>query len=410
MSTPRTRGIGAVATLATAALLATACGNGGDAGVDDAEAQNTAAATTTTTSATAAGGSAESRLVVSYENGIAVLDGETLEVIDEFESEEFTRLNAFGDGQTVLVTMSEGFQVLDTSEPALTDLVIEAETPAHVVRHAGKTVLYDDGTSDTFVIDTEALREAGGELPEFETVPGEEAHHGVSIVLTDGTFLTTIGNDDGRTGARAINADGEEIARNEDCPAIHGEGTAADETVIFGCEDGALIFHGGEFEKLDAADEYGRMGNAYVTEDSPLVVGDYKTDPDAEGVLLSMVALIDTEARTHEVVELPDGIEYTWRGVVRGPNDMAYLLGTDGAIHVMDPATGAISESYDVIDPWEGPAEWQNAHPSIVLSGDIAYVSEPAKNTVSAVDLTAGEVIATGEIPGEPNEMSVALG
>lgn len=393
--------------LATAALLATACGTGGgDADADDAEAQNTA----TTTSAASEAGSSENRLAVAYENGVAVLDGETLEVIEEFETEEFTRLNAFGDGQTVLVTTSDGFQVLDTSVPELTDLVIEADTPAHVVRHAGKTVLYDDGTSDTFIFDTAALADSGGELPEFETVPGDQAHHGVSIVLTDGTFLTTIGNDEGRTGAFAVDADGEEIARNEECPGVHGEGTAAGETVIFGCEDGALIYQDGEFEKITAADEYGRMGNAYVSEDSPLVVGDYKDDPDAESVLLSKIALIDTEARTHEVVDLPEGVGYTWRDVVRGPNDMAYLLGTDGAIHVIDPATGEISESYDVIDPWEGPAEWQDAHPSIVVNGDIAYVSEPAKNTVYAVDLTTGEVVASGQTPGAPNEMAVALG
>lgn len=395
--------------LATAALLATACGTGGgDAEADDAEAQNTTAATTT--SAASEAGSSENRLAVAYENGIAVLDGETLEVIEEFETEEFTRLNAFGDGQTVLVTTSEGFQVLDTSVPELTDLVIEADTPAHVVRHAGKTVLYDDGTSDTFIFDTAALADSGGELPEFETIPGDQAHHGVSIVLTDGTFLTTIGDDEGRTGAFAVDADGEEIARNEECPGIHGEGTAAGETVIFGCEDGALVYKDGEFEKLTAPDEYGRMGNAYVSEDSPLVVGDYKDDPDAESVLLTKIALIDTEAGTHEVVDLPEGVGYTWRDVVRGPDDMAYLLGTDGAIHVIDPATGEISESYDVIDPWEGPAEWQDAHPSIVVNGDIAYVSEPAKNTVYAVDLTTGEVVASGQTPGAPNEMAVALG
>ena len=393
--------------LATAALLATACGTGGgDADADDAEAQNTA----TTTSAASEAGSSEKRLAVAYENGIAVLDGETLEVIEEFETEEFTRLNAFGDGQTVLVTTSDGFQVLDTSVPELTDLVIEADTPAHVVRHAGKTVLYDDGTSDTFIFDTAALADSGGELPEFETIPGDQAHHGVSIVLTDGTFLTTIGDDEGRTGAFAVDADGEEIARNEECPGIHGEGTAAGETVIFGCEDGALVYKDGEFEKLTAPDEYGRMGNAYVSEDSPLVVGDYKDDPDAESVLLTKIALIDTEAGTHEVVDLPEGVGYTWRDVVRGPNDMAYLLGTDGAIRVIDPATGEISESYDVIDPWEGPAEWQDAHPSIVVNGDIAYVSEPAKNTVYAVDLTTGEVVASGQTPGTPNEMAIALG
>lgn len=377
--------------LATAGLLAAACGGGGSAeGGSDS-------------------GSGGGRLAVSYEGGIAVLDGQSLEVVESFDSEEFTRLNAAGDGRTVLVTMSDGFQVLDTARPELTDLVFAAEKPGHVVRHAGKTVLYADGTSDTTIVDTAAL--AGADtLPPAEVIPGTTAHHGVSIVLSDGTLLTTIGDDDGRTGARAVDTGGEEIARAENCPGIHGEGTAAGETVVFGCEDGALMYHHGRFEKLDAPDEYGRMGNAYVSESSPLIVGDYKDDPDAEGVLLTQIALIDPDAHTLEVVDLPDGLGYTWRGVVRGPGDKAYLLGTDGAMHVVDPATGEISESYDVIDAWEPPAEWQDPHPGMVVDGDIAYINEPATSTIHAVDLTTGEVVASGKTPGVPNEMAVALG
>lgn len=408
-----TRATGALALLATASLLATACAGGGDP-EDEADQQNSNADTAATSAAgtSTAGPTVEStagnRLAVSFENGVAVLDGRSLEVIEEFDAEEFTRLNPVGDGRNVLVTMSDGWQVLDTTEPELTELVFPAETPAHVVRHAGKTVLYDDATSDTFAFDTTALQAGDGKLPEVETIPGEDAHHGVSVVLTDGTLLTTIGDAEGRSGAKAVDADGEEVARSEECPGIHGEGTAAGETVIFGCEDGALMFHHGEFEKLTARDEYGRMGNAYVTENSALVVGDYKDDPDAEGVLLNQVALIDTEAHTHEVVDLPKGVEYTWRGVVRGPGDLAYILATDGAIHVMDPATGEISEKFDVIGAWEGPSEWQDAHPGMVIHGDIAYVSEPAGSTVHAVDLNTGEVIASGQTPGVPNEMAAA--
>ncbi len=353
------------------------------------------------------------QLAVGYENGVAVLDGETLEVIDEFDSEEFIRLNAVGDGRNVLVTTSAGFQVLDTETPALTDLVFEAEAAGHVVRHAGTTVLYADGTGETTIVDTDALLTSDGELPETSTWTAPEAHHGVSIVLEDGTLLTTVGDDEARSGAVALEShDGhyDETASSDQCPEIHGEGTAADEAVVFGCENGALLYHDGEFEKLQAPDEYGRMGNAYVSETSPIVVGDYKTDPDAEGYLLDMVTLIDTEQRTFEPVALPEGVEYTWRGVVRGPGDLAYLLGTDGAIHVLDPATGEITDEYPVVEPWEGPAEWQDPHPAMTVDGDTAYVAEPASNTVHAVDLVTGEVIASVELDEQPNEMAPALG
>jgi hypothetical protein len=390
---------------ATAAtLLLAACGS--------EDTSDEASETTDETSAAAS--MSPPRLAVTYEDGVAVLDAETLEMVEEFDTEEFTRLNPVGDGQHLMLTTSEGFQVLDTAAPALTDRVFEAEAAGHVVRHAGRTVLYDDGTGRTTVLETGALAEAGDELPDATTWDAPEPHHGVSIVLEDGTMITTVGDEESRSGAVALEPDGEdwtEIASSDECPGIHGEGTAAGEAVVFGCEDGALLFRDGAFEKLQAPDEFGRMGNAYVSESSPLVVGDYNADPDAEGYLLDTVALIDTEGGTLEPVELPEGIEYTWRGIVRGPDDMAYLLGTDGAIHVMDPATGELGESYPVVDPWEGPEEWQNPHPAMIVDGDTAFVADPAERVVHAVDLTSGEVTASSEaMPAEPNEMAAATG
>lgn len=355
------------------------------------------------------------RVAVAYEGGVVVLDGETLEPVADFDSEEFIRLNPAGDDRHVLVTMSEGFQVLDTAagteaEPELTDLVFPADTPGHVVPHAGKTILYADGTSDTTVFDTADLA-ASDSLPDVETIAGVEAHHGVSIVLEDGTFLTTVGNADGRNGIVARTAAGDVIAETDQCPGVHGEGTAEDEIVVFGCENGALIYADGEIVKLDSPDQpYGRIGNAFTTETSPLVLMDYNNDPDAEGYLLDAVTVVDTEARTLEVIPMPEGAEYTFRDLARGPGDLGYVLASDGSIHVLDPATGAFVDEFPVIDAWEGPAQWQDPHPAIRVSGEIAYVTEPASNAVHAVDLTTGEIVATGELSVTPNELAVAAG
>lgn len=352
------------------------------------------------------------RVALSSPGGIVVLDGETLEVLGDVDSEEFTRLNSAGDGRHIMVTTSAGFQVLDAGTaadaPVLTDLVFAADKPGHVVVHGGRTALYADGTSDTTVFDTDALGDSAGTLPETETIPGVEAHHGVSIVLEDGTFLTTVGNADGRTGVVAKDPSGTTIAESAECPGVHGEGTARGEAVVFGCENGALVYADGAFTKLTAPDQpYGRMGNAYVSEDSPLVIGDYKDDRDAEGYLLQRVALIDTEAKTQRVVDLPAGVEYTFRDIARGPGDLGYILATDGSIHVLDPTTGTLTDAFPVIGPWEGPVQWQDPHPAIKISGDIAYVTEPAKNAVHAVDLTTGQVRASATLEVTPNEMAL---
>ena len=396
----RRAGVFALAVGATVGLAACSGGAGGGSAAPAPGSSSSAADETGT------------RVALSYPGGIVVLDGETLEVVGDVDSEEFTRLNSAGDGRHVMVTTTAGFQVLDAGtaqdEPVLTDLVFPAEKAGHVVVHGGKTVLYADGTSDTTVFDTDALLASTDELPETETIPGVEAHHGVSIVLEDGSFVTTVGNADGRTGIVVKDPSGATVAESADCPGVHGEGTAQDEVVVFGCENGALIFDDGEITKLDAPDQpYGRTGNLFVSETSPLVIGDYKDDRDAEGYLLNRIALIDTAAKTQTVVDMPEGAEYTFRDLARGPGDLGYILASDGAIHVFDPEAGAFTDAFPVIDAWEGPAEWQDAHPAIKVCGDIAYVTEPAKNMVHAVDLTTGEVLTSATLEVTPNEIAL---
>ena len=396
----RTRSIrlASAAAAAAAALLLSACGS------SVSESSPSSAAATAETSG---------RVAVTYKNGIAVLDGKTLNVVGTFSTEDFTRVNAVGDGRHVLVTTSQGFQVLDTSMPALTDAVFKATTPGHVVRHADHTILFDDGTGTTTVFGSRALLTSGGKLPNTETYTAAAPHHGVSIQLSDGTLLTTVGDKKGRTGAAALRLNGgkwDKVSENSQCSGIHGEGAAADEAVIFGCEDGALLYHHGTFEKFKAPDAYGRMGNAYVSETSPLIVGDYKNNPDAEGYLLNAVTLIDTAKHSYRVLNLPDDVRYTWRDIARGPDDLAYILSTDGSVHVLDPATGEVVKEYPVIAPWQGPAHWQDPHPAITVKGTTGYVTEPATSTVHAIDLGTGAKLGSVTLTAAPNEIAVAQG
>ncbi len=409
----RPKHLALAATVAASALLLTACGSSSE------PASEASAAPATTASAAAA--SPTPRVALTYDGGIMVLDGTTMELEGDMPIDGFTRLNPAGDGRHALVTVPEGFQVLDLgtwtdssgsqqTEPKLTDLMFEADAAGHVVQHGDKTVLYADGTSDTTIYTTDDLLENPESLPATEVVEGDEAHHGVSIVLEDGTFLTTVGNSESRSGIRVLDADGNEVAASDECPSIHGEGTAMNEVVVFGCSDGALVYDNGEITKIDAPDEFGRMGNAYVSENSPIIAGDYKDDPDLEGYLLHQLTLIDTETKTMEVIDLPEGVEYTFRDVARGPNDEILILASDGALHSMDPETGEITDSLPVVDAWEGPAEWQDPHPAIKVVGGTAYVTDPAAKKLHAVDLASGEITSSVELPGVPNELAAVEG
>ncbi|WP_222195149.1 zinc metallochaperone AztD [Modestobacter italicus] len=399
-----------VAGLGVTALLLTGCSS------DDSTAD---AAEGTAASSAAEVPTAQPRVTLTYDGGLLVLDADTLEVVGDLPIDGFTRVNPAGDGRHVLVTTDEGFQVLDTGvwtdggtsyagDPELTDDVFAADTAGHVVVHGDRTVLFADGTGDITSFETAALRSSEG-LPETEEWSSEAAHHGVAIELTDGTMLSTLGDSESRSGVRVLDADGTEVDRAENCPGVHGEGTVAGEVAVFGCEDGVLLYDGA-FTKLDAPDEFGRTGNVFTTESSPVAVGDYKSDPDLEGYLLSDIALVDTASDRLQVVPLPDGVRYTFRDLARGPEGEAVVLGSDGAVHVLDEESGQLLASHPVIDAWEGPAEWQDPHPAIKVLDGIAYVTEPAANAVHALDLASGEVLATGELDATPNEIAVVTG
>lgn len=353
----------------------------------------------------------ETRLTVTYDGGVLVLD-EDLHVVSDDAIDGFTRVNPAGDGRHVLVTVPAGFRVLDTaSDPALTDAVFPADAGGHAVVHGDRTTLFADGTGDVTAFDHDDLTDTvdDGSLPEVDTTRSEAAHHGVAIELEDGTLLTTIGTEESRSGVRALDDDGTETTRSEDCPDVHGEGTVADEVAVFGCTDGALVYRDGTFTKIDAPTAYGRTGNLFTTDTSSVAVGDYNDDPDSEGYLLDQLALIDTEQGSYETADLPEGVGFTFRDLARGPDDEAIVLGSDGSLHTFDVTTGEHLATFPVIDAWEGPVEWQDPHPALKVAGDTAFVTDPATKTVHAVDLTSGEVVASSDdLPGVPNEIAVA--
>ncbi|KAF0959477.1 zinc metallochaperone AztD [Rhodococcus sp. T7] len=388
----------AVAAVALSAALLTSCST--DSGTAEAS---------TTDSATP-------RLALSYDGGVLVLDAQSLDVVGSAEVDGFTRLNPAGDDRHVLISTGNSFTALDTgtwtdggshytAAPALTDVAFEAKTPGHVVRHDGKTVLFDDGTGLVRVFDPATLAQGTPATTEFTT---PEAHHGVAVELSDGSLLTTVGNEDERTGIVVLDRDRKEIARNEDCPGVHGEAVAADETVVVGCQNGLLIYRDGVVTKVTSPDPYGRIGNQAGDENSPILLGDYKTDPDAELERPERVSLTDTATGQLTLVDL--GTSYTFRSLGRAPHGEALILGTDGALHVIDPSTKAVSRTVDVLDPWTEPDKWQSPRPALYVQDHTAYVTDPANKKIHTIDLDTWAVSGQADLPETPNEITGVTG
>lgn len=343
-------------------------------------------------------------IALTYDGGIFVLDGNTLELKGTTELEGFNRLNPAGDDDHLIVSTTEGFRAYDATAAEFTDVEFPGPKPGHVVRHAGRTVLFSDGTGEVIAFDSDALGEG---TPPTDTYKAEQPHHGVAVELSDGSLVLTLGTEEARTGIVVLDKDRKEIARNEDCPGVHGEATAKGETVVVGCQNGVLYYRDGVITKVPSPAEYGRIGNQAGSDESAIVLGDYKTDKDAELERPEQIALIDTEAATLRLVDV--GTSYTFRSLGRGPRGEALVLGTDGALHIIDPVAGTVTKKVPLFDPWQEPLKWQEARPALFVREGDAYVSDPASKTVKRVDLATGEVTATGTLPESPNEISGVL-
>lgn len=401
--------------LASAVVLS-GCG----AGADPATQSGGASPSAPSVAGPAEAAAATPRLTVTYDGGIQVLDAGSLEVLADLPLAGFNRLNPAGDGRHVLVSSEGGFRVLDagtwgsshgdhghfyTSAPALTDLTYAAGEPGHAVPHHGRTALFDDSTGKVTVVDSDKIADPSAARRDYTT---PHAHHGVALELADRRLVVSEGTEEARTGIRVLDAKNREIDESTECPGVHGEATAEDETVVIGCTDGALVYRDDTITKVDSPDDYGRIGNQAGTDTSPVVLGDYKVDEDAELERPTRVSLIDTERAKLTLVDLPSS--YSFRSLGRGPDGEALVLGTDGKLHVIDPASGTITSSIALIEPWTEPDEWQSPRPTLKVSGDIAYVTDPATTSIMSVDLTKGEVITKATLPTAPNELAVASG
>lgn len=401
MSNPRWLYRAGAVTFAAAAL--TACSSGSD-GADSTAGSQTSARTSATAAPTM---SVAEPLVTTYDGGLYVLDGATLEVKQDIPLDGFLRINPAGDQGHLLVTTPEGFRILNAAGGELTDDTFPAVDAGHVTPHGENTVLFADGTGEITAFDPHAL-EAGG-MPETRTWNTPEPHHGVAVILADGTLVHSLGNPDTRVGAVAFDGD-REIARNEQCPGVHGEAVAADEVVVIGCENGVLTYKGGEFTKIASPTAYGRIGNTRGHEDSPVVLGDMKVDADAEMERPNQFSLIDTATNQLKVVPLPEGVSYWFRSLGRGPQAEALIMGTDGKLHVFDPVTGDLVKSIDVTQPWMEPDDWQQPGPAVFTREDAVYVSDPATKQIHLVDLAGGTVTESVTLEQTPNELSGAVG
>lgn len=360
---------------------------------------------------------AVTRLALTYDGGILVVDADTMTVVDDIALPGFNRVADAGDGRHAVVSTAGKFQLLDlgtwaqghgdhfhffTDTPQLLDVYYAAEVPGHVVAHGGHTVFFDDGTGAVQIVETDQVAEAGATVESFQS---EDAHHGVAVVLEDGTLLVSDGDSESRAGLLAFDADREKIAETQECEGLHGEAVAGSGIPVFGCADGVVIYHGGAIEKILSPDADRAISSLFGSEESPVVLGNYAAAGDE---LPTQITLIDTESEKITAVDL--GASYSFRSLARGDNGEAIVLATDGTLRVLDPGSGAQIGSYPVIEAWEAPEDWQAPRPAVFAADGNAYVNDPSTQTLYVVDIETGEVWSQIALPRVTNEIMGVTG
>ncbi|MDK8700987.1 hypothetical protein QP924_09070 [Corynebacterium pseudodiphtheriticum] len=369
------------------------------------------------------------RVVLSHDKGLTTIDPATGEIVDEEKISGFHRLNPAGNTRHLYVSGKDGFTIFDTGavtqphgdhnhyyekSPELTDNILPADKPGHVVQHDGKTALFDDGTGEITIFDNDELEDGTDTMRPAHIVTAEsgDPHHGVAVPFKDGSYLTTVGTEDERHRIEYRSLDNEVLASTDDCPGIHGEAVAKGGNVAFGCTNGPIVFdvEAQEFHKVDAndiaKDGYQRSGNLAGSEDSPIVLGDNKTDEDADLERPTSVVLIDTTDYSMKTVELEDS--YWFRSLGRTADGDGVVLTYDGYLNIIDVESGKVTDRIEVIKPWKEKDEWQQPGPILKVDGDIAYVTDAENKEFLMVDLQEGEVLTRTELDFAPVEMGIA--
>ncbi|KQB85986.1 PQQ-binding-like beta-propeller repeat protein [Corynebacterium lowii] len=357
------------------------------------------------------------RLTYTHEGGITTIDAITGDTLATTEREGFLRLNPSGDGRSLFVSAGDEFLLYDTAAqridhgdhyhyyagtPVLTSTTFPAPHAGHVVTHQGRTALFSDEEGTATLLPTDSLLSEDGPQPtEYASGAG---HHGVAVPLAEG-LLSTAGTTEERHTIRLIDAAGDAtITETTDCPGVHGEAVAEGERVVFGCENGPVVFDGSDFQKVPVDEPYQRSGNLAGSPDSPYVLGDYKIDPEAEHEHPTAVAIIDSHDATLRTVDL--GSTYWFRSLGRDEEGHGVVLTADGSLRLLDLESGEELRRIPVIEPWEEKEDWQEPGPILQVAGSTAYVSD-ATGRLFLVDLRTGEVVAQHDLAHTPVEMSV---
>lgn len=357
---------------------------------------------------------AQPRLVVASDSGVEVVAGPDLAALGQFDLASRPKLQVAGDDRHVFVLQSDAAKVgiVDAgtwsdahgehshsyvTEPSLLKTSFDEGTSYHAVSDDERSVVWFDDDASFRSFDWKGLEDDDVEVQKVETGPG---HHGVAAPLSDGGFLASYAEGEDAAGVVVLDADGVETARIGGCEGLHGEAHAGDDAYAFGCGDGVLVVDGGAGEKIASPVDGAGTRSLVGAHDSDVLAGNLTSETDE--TVGTKIALYDLATTSAKAVDL--GVEFASYARSDG---QTVVLGTDGALHVIDDTTGEVVEKHPVIEPWTLTDEYSDPKPQVAVGGGFAWVTDPRDSSVALFELGTGRERTRSTLKDVPT--SIAL-
>ena len=326
------------------------------------------------------------RFVVSTADGVKVLDDKYAEIKDFAIGQH--AFNVTDDGRYIFArdaANKDSYTLIDSGlyvedhgdhdhpykeEPAIATTERAADKPAHMISHAGRTAIFNDGSGEVDVY-TNANLTTDNLKPDY-TYKGI-AHHGAAVPLSNGLLATTFVEKEGDalpSGVKIVDKDGNEQAVITDsCAGLHGTaygGEGDSEKLAFGCMGKVVVYDVAKNKATDVAlpDEGARVGTVKHVGGSNYFFTNYTVENEAQ----TKVGVINSKTGELKLVELPSAYK---SATLVTEDDIAYVLAEDGNMYAVDLKTAKISLTISAFNPFsldeEAPALFEANHHVYVL-------------------------------------------
>jgi hypothetical protein len=308
--------------------------------------------------------------------------------------------------------------------------------PVHFVSHFGETALFFDGERDTLLVPGQAvssvkyIRESTFLTPSpvIKTQNLTGPQHGVALRGAGNRYLVTV--PDSRFGAFTSSgstpfgvkvydtnfvalqdfSDTTQFARS--CRGLHGE-AATGNHVMFGCsgaaDSGALLLsyvpslnqYASKKIKFPRDGQNRGTGTVKAHDKRSFFVGNLgnfhlaRFRPEADSLVASDIVDVGAQLAAFEFEKEHGSLQA--------------VLARDGKLHIYNVTSGWTKTAAVMLWDTTGNNRWATGKvtPTLAIGAGRAYVSDPHEGKVFEIDLVAGSIIRTLNLPGRPKNLTV---